>query len=244
MIFGGGEHWEVWFHLLGKLDEEVLHCRLFIGKVGATRHQGVQLIHFIFLNDIPILFWMTSCKMWFWIRYMGKKAIVQRALNGLNCTWEESYLRLSCQMVWMFGEWLQGNISKILWEIYHQLWQNIVYLQGMEPIHHGVESTAPRVMSHLRMCETHNVHLYVSFIGIWCWLVELGSVDITCEVSMRMLSHIIMPMDCHLAHVFYIFSYLNQHHSLRLICDPTYPDIDMILFKWHKWNVFYGDVKE
>ncbi len=40
MIFGGGEHSEIWISFLGHLIEDVLHCRLFVCKIGAPRHQG------------------------------------------------------------------------------------------------------------------------------------------------------------------------------------------------------------
>ena len=75
-------------------------------------------------------------------------------------------------------------------------------------------------------CDTENARLYASLIGILRWLVELGRLDMTCEVSM-MSSHTAMPREGHLAHVLYIFSYLKQHHNLRLVLDPTYPDIDL-----------------
>ena len=92
-------------------------------------------------------------------------------------------------------------------------------------------------------CDTHNASLYASLIGILRWLVELGRIDITCEVSM-MSSHTAMPREGHLAHVLYIFSYLKQHHNSRLVLDPTYPDIDMTAFQRYNWKQFYGDVKE
>ena len=93
------------------------------------------------------------------------------------------------------------------------------------------------------VCDASNARLYASLIGILRWLVELGRIDITCEVSM-MSSHTAMPREGHLDHVLYIFSYLKQHHNSRLVLDPTYPEIDMTAFKRQNWKQFYGDVME
>ena len=81
-------------------------------------------------------------------------------------------------------------------------------------------------------CSTENATLYTSLIGILRWLVELGRIDITCEVSM-MSSYTAMPREGHLDHVICIFSYLKAHHNSRLVLDPSYPDIDMdSLISW------------
>ena len=92
-------------------------------------------------------------------------------------------------------------------------------------------------------CNTDNVRLYASLIGILRWLVEFGRIDITCEVSM-MSSYTAMPREAHLDHVISMFSYLKTHHNSRLVLDPTYPDIDMDHFKRYNWKQFYGDIKE
>ena len=92
-------------------------------------------------------------------------------------------------------------------------------------------------------CGTDNAQLYASLIGILRWLVELSWVDISCEVSM-MSSHTVMPREGHLDHDLYMFSYLKQHHSSRLVLDPTYPDIDLDKFPRYNWKQFYSDVEE
>ena len=53
---------------------------------------------------------------------------------------------------------------------------------------------------------------YQSLIGILQWIVELGRVDMNCEVSM-MSSHLVMPREGHLAQVYHIFAYLKKHHN-------------------------------
>ena len=84
---------------------------------------------------------------------------------------------------------------------------------------------------------------YASLIGILRWMVEMGRVDICCEVSM-MSSFVAMPREGHLQQLFHIFSYLKRHHNARLVLDPTYPDIDTTLFQKRDWKEFYGNVKE
>ncbi len=88
-----------------------------------------------------------------------------------------------------------------------------------------------------------NARFYASLIGILRWLVELGRIDIICEVSM-MSSYNTMPREGHLDHVIYMFSYLKAHHNSRLVLDPTYPDIDITQFERKNWKQFYGDFKK
>ena len=92
-------------------------------------------------------------------------------------------------------------------------------------------------------CDTENTRLYASLIGILRWLVELGRVEITCEVYM-MSSYTAMPREGHLDHVIYIFSYLKKHHNSWLVLDPTYPNIDMDKFEKRNWKQFYGNLTE
>ena len=49
-------------------------------------------------------------------------------------------------------------------------------------------------------CDTSNARLYDPLIGILRWLVELGRIDINCEVSM-MSFHTAMPQEGHLNHM-------------------------------------------
>ena len=92
-------------------------------------------------------------------------------------------------------------------------------------------------------CDTKNVRFYAPLIGILRWSVELGRIDITCEISI-LSSYSAMPREGHIDHVMYMFSYLKTHHNSRLELDPTYPDFDMDQFKCQNWKQFYGDVKE
>ncbi len=92
-------------------------------------------------------------------------------------------------------------------------------------------------------CDTENTRLYTSLIGISKWLVELGRIDITCEVLM-MSSYTAMPREGHLDYVIYLFCYLKAHHNSRLVLDPTYSNINMDHFKCYDWKQFYADLKE
>lgn len=85
---------------------------------------------------------------------------------------------------------------------------------------------------------------YQSLIGVLRWMVELGRVDICCEVSM-MSSHLALPRSGHLQQLFHLFSYLDKHHNAELVFDPTEPEIDMEAFAPKDWsNSIYGDVTE
>jgi hypothetical protein len=85
---------------------------------------------------------------------------------------------------------------------------------------------------------------YQSFIGVLCWTIEIGRLDINTEVSM-LAAHMAMPREGHLYAVFRIFSYLKAKHIARLIFDPTPPKIDHNKFRANEdWINFYGNVKE
>ena len=90
---------------------------------------------------------------------------------------------------------------------------------------------------------SHDSSYYASLIGVLRWMVEIGRIDICCEVSM-MSSFVAMPREGHLQQLFQIFAYLKLHHNARLVLDPSYPDIDMNDFTKRNWKEFYGDAKE
>ena len=65
---------------------------------------------------------------------------------------------------------------------------------------------------------------YQSLIGILRWIVELGRVDITTEVSM-LSSCMALPRKGHLEQLYHIFSYLKSKHNSEMVFDPTKLDI-------------------
>jgi hypothetical protein len=40
----------------------------------------------------------------------------------------------------------------------------------------------------------------------------------------------------------HLFANFNKKHNAQIVFDPTYPDIDMTVFKECDWKHFYGDV--
>ena len=91
--------------------------------------------------------------------------------------------------------------------------------------------------------KTELTSYYQSQIGILHWIVELGQVDIITEASL-LASQMAQPHERHLEAVFHVFAYLKKKHNVRMVFDPTYPDIDMSVFTKHDWTSFYGGIKE
>ena len=85
---------------------------------------------------------------------------------------------------------------------------------------------------------------YQSLIGILRWMVELGRVDITCEVSM-MSSHLALPRVGHLQQLFHIFAYLKKCHNTEMVFDPSDMDIELQNFEEQDWSASeFGNVSE
>lgn len=80
--------------------------------------------------------------------------------------------------------------------------------------------------------------LYQSLIGCLRWMVEMGRIDICCEVSM-MSSHVAMSREGHLQQLFQMFGYLKTHHNARIILDPSYPVVNDSDFPKYDWSKFY-----
>lgn len=84
---------------------------------------------------------------------------------------------------------------------------------------------------------------YQSLIGVLRWLVEMGRIDITMEVS-AMSSFVAMPREGHMQQLYRMFSYLKSNHNARLVLDPSYPDLDLDAFEKKDWSSYYGNGKE
>ncbi len=67
------------------------------------------------------------------------------------------------------------------------------------------------------------------------WIVELGQIDIDCEVSM-MSSHMALPREGHLKELFHIFAYLKAHANAEMVFDPTPILPDKSLFEQEDWS--------
>jgi hypothetical protein len=84
---------------------------------------------------------------------------------------------------------------------------------------------------------------YASLIGMLQWMVEIGQVDIITEVS-KMASQMAVPREGHLDALLHMFGFLQINSNSRMAYDPSYPTINMTVFKPHNWNQFCGNVKE
>ena len=85
---------------------------------------------------------------------------------------------------------------------------------------------------------------YQSLIGVLRWIVELGRIDITCEVS-EMASMMAMPREGHLDQVYNIFAHLKIKHNAEMVFDPSEPDIDETVFQSEDWShTVYDDAKD
>lgn len=70
-----------------------------------------------------------------------------------------------------------------------------------------------------------NSAYYQSLIWILWWMIELGCVDITTEVSM-LLSYLALLREGHLKELFCIISYLESQQNNEMVFDHTCCDID------------------
>jgi hypothetical protein len=87
-------------------------------------------------------------------------------------------------------------------------------------------------------------NFYQSQVGFLHWIIEMGRLDITTEVSM-LAAHVADPREGHLNAVLHVFAYLKNKHNPRLIYDPSFTRIEAYAFKTDKdWRAFYGKVKE
>ena len=89
--------------------------------------------------------------------------------------------------------------------------------------------------------DSDDASFYMQAIGILRWIVELGRVDICCEVSM-MAAYNACPRVGHMESVMHIFSYLSCHERSRLVFDDAYADHPMP--EKAEWHEFYPDATD
>ena len=157
--------------------------------------------------------------------YLGAKLSLEQLPNG-ESAWSVSsskYIQDSIQ-----------NVNKIMENKGLKLRNNI-----KSPITKGYR---PEIDGSPEL-ETTDAALYQSLIGTLRWIVEMGRIDIICEVSM-LSSFVAMPREGHLQQVFHIFGYLKTYHNARIILDPTYPIVMEDDFPDHDWKRFYKIEKE
>mmetsp|Transcript_11394 Transcript_11394/g.16562 ORF Transcript_11394/g.16562 Transcript_11394/m.16562 type:complete len:119 (+) Transcript_11394:1368-1724(+) len=74
-----------------------------------------------------------------------------------------------------------------------------------------------------------------SLIGFLRWIIELGRVDISVEVSM-LSSHLVLPREGHLQELIHIFGYLKNNMNTKMVFDPIEPEIDVNAFLRQDWS--------
>jgi hypothetical protein len=88
------------------------------------------------------------------------------------------------------------------------------------------------------------IRQYQGYIGILCWIVELGRVDIMVEVS-HLSSFLVAPRVGHLEAALSIFAYLQKHKDLAMFFNPCEYNIDKSAFPSpEQWKELYGDIVE
>ncbi len=91
------------------------------------------------------------------------------------------------------------------------------------------------------LLDENDASLYIQFIGILRWIVELGRIDICCEVSM-MSSYNVAPRSGHLDAVLHVFAYLASHDRSRLVMDDGY--VPHPVEPRCVWSGFYPEAKD
>ena len=84
---------------------------------------------------------------------------------------------------------------------------------------------------------------YLTIIGILRWMIELGRINIITAVSL-LSSHVALSSEGHLEAAVHVMAQVGQRYNSRLVCDPSYWDIDHSIFKECDWSEFYRNAKE
>ena len=80
---------------------------------------------------------------------------------------------------------------------------------------------------------------FQGFIGTFCWMVELGQMDIHMEVS-QLSSFQAMPRVGHLEACYSIFAYLCKHPTMSIMFHPSHIRMHEDWFRSQDWCDFYG----
>ena len=150
-------------------------------------------------------------------QYLGGKLREVQLENGQNA--------------WAFGskQYVEAAVKNV--EDYLRARGKCLAAKAVTPLSHGYRPEVD-VSPELGPDESSYYH---SLIGILRWIVELGRVDLNCEVSM-MSSHLALPREGHLQEVFHIFAYLKKHMNTEMVFDPSEPEIDPNSFVRQDWG--------
>jgi hypothetical protein len=75
---------------------------------------------------------------------------------------------------------------------------------------------------------------------VLCWAIELGWIDISCEVSM-LSSHLALPREGHLQKALHVFGYLKQYPKKSIYFNPGCILVPHERFQKFDWADFYKD---
>jgi hypothetical protein len=84
---------------------------------------------------------------------------------------------------------------------------------------------------------------YASLIGILCWAVELGRINIFIKVSL-LSSFLAQPRVGHMEQVLHIFAHFKHHEQSNVVFDPRTVDWDESQIPKYDWTEFYKDAQE
>ena len=84
---------------------------------------------------------------------------------------------------------------------------------------------------------------YQSLMGVKRWMIEKEPIDINTKASLQS-SYWAIPRQRHLEAALHIMGYLKVRQSLRLVFNPSYPDIDHRSFQEYHWRDFYEGAVE
>ena len=93
------------------------------------------------------------------------------------------------------------------------------------------------------ICSENQVTFYQNLIGILCWVVELGRIDIAYDVS-KLSSYLVESRAGHIVQVIHIFKCLDVYQKNELALDPKYQHFqtpDLIEAKSHQMKEIYPD---
>jgi hypothetical protein len=88
-----------------------------------------------------------------------------------------------------------------------------------------------------------DISYYQELVGVLRWAIELGQIDISCEVSM-LSSHLALPCEAHLQQALHIFGYLKQYPNKSIYFNPGCILVSPERFQKFDWADFYRDAHE
>ena len=76
-------------------------------------------------------------------------------------------------------------------------------------------------------CDSRLTTMFQNLIGVLCWIVELGRIDIQLETSL-LSQYLAQPRMGHLEQACNIFRYLKKVNSVYVVMDPTPCEVDWV----------------